>query len=75
MSHPVKDGDLSPGSDLITEHRQMLLIGSVATTILLTATERTTHYTLFALLWVPMLIKCKLRVMDKTLWRVSCLSY
>lgn len=75
MSHPVKDRDLGAGSELITEHRQMLLIGSVATTILLTATERTTRYHLLALLRVPMLVKCKLRVMDKTLWRASSLSY
>lgn len=75
MSHPVKDRDLSAGSELITEHRQMLLIGSVTTTILLTATEGTTRYSLFALLWVAVLIKCKLRVMDKNLWGASSLPY
>lgn len=62
-------------SELITEHRQTLLIGSVAMPILLTAAERTTRCSLFALLWVPVLIKWKLKVMDKTLWRVSSPSY
>lgn len=50
MSHLVKYRDLSAGSELITEHGQMLLIGSVTMTILLTATEGTTRYGLFVLL-------------------------
>lgn len=39
MSHSVRDRDLSADSECITGHRQMLLIGLVARTIVLTARE------------------------------------
>lgn len=62
-----------PRSKLITECQQMLLIGLVAVTMLLTAAERTACWCGFALLWIPLVIKCKLRLMQKG-WETSVVS-